>query len=76
MNTDPGVYFWVLVIILVEINAEGVSLEMYKKGFYIWPKAQSGTTAQYWKILDTFNERISLRCNLRTYSGQNLHRDM
>ena len=40
-----GVYFGVFVITFVEINEEGVSLEMCEKGFYKWPKSQSGTIA-------------------------------
>ena len=40
-----GVYFC-FVIIFVEINVEGVSLEICKEGFYIWPKSQIKTTAQ------------------------------
>ena len=43
------------MIILIEINVEGVSLEMYEKGFYIWTKSEGGTTAKYRQILDTFN---------------------
>ena len=38
-----GVYFCCFfVIVLGEINVQGVSFEMCEKGYYIWPNAQYG----------------------------------